>query len=245
MKISKEKLKQMIKEELQKVMNETEQFPTDYDKDARKKHKDSLEDYARNTSGDQYARDEEEAAKKRAAKEKARGKVEESEELEEIKGAMGARMASLGDADDAIARVGAADDEEDDSYEADLYGPELSKDQEIDDMLERMGVDPLSKEGMDLRVAIKAAAEKNAKRYSDRRDDRLVGGDGNMHGDRLAQRKPVDRLTKKGKMFKTDADILKNKIRKGLGLEEGEQQMEELSESFRRFTKLPKATLKD
>lgn len=201
MKVSKEKLKQMIKEELEKVMKE----------------------------GD----------------------------LEEIKGPLGAKMAAFdkstgntrsgAGARGAIANVAAASDEEDDSYAADLYGPELSKDQEIDEMLEKMGVDPSSKEGMDLRVAIKAAAEKHAARYSDRRDDILAGGDGSMHGDRLAQRTPMspDRVTKKGKRFKDDSNRLKYQISKGLGLEESEQQMEELSESFRRFTKLPKDTLKD
>ena len=178
MKVSKEQLKALIKEELEAVMKEAES--------------------------------ELEEAK------------EAQEELEEIKGAMGGNIANLdremrrrtGGAPGTSGRseihnVAFAPDESE--TDDDYY---VFKNEIIDGMLNQLDIDPQSQEGMDLRVAIKAAAEKFSARSADRRRD-------------------VDPLaTKTG-------------IKKRLGLGEAEefeeaQEMEQISESFRRYTKILK-----
>jgi hypothetical protein len=150
------------------------------------------------------------------------GRLGESEELEEIKGAMGGNIANLDR--EGRRRVGGApgtsgrseihnvafapdESETDDDY----Y---VFKNEIIDGMLDQLDIDPQSQEGMDLRVAIKAAAEKFSARSADRRRD-------------------VDPLAAKAG------------IKKRLGLGEAEefeeaQEMEQISESFRRYTKILK-----
>jgi hypothetical protein len=100
-------------------------------------------------------------------------------------------------------------------------------------MLSQLGIDSESQEGMDFTAAVKAAAEK----FSARSDEKRRGVDP------LAQRQPVQRVTKKGKAFKDDTETLKGQIqrqaKKG-GLNEEEKEMEQISESFRRFTKVLK-----
>ena len=180
--------------------------------------------------------------------------MKEAEEgLEEIKGAMGANMAdfdrSVVDGGLDIPGTGArqairnvafsADnrDEPDDDYYADddQIGPG-TKDEEIDGMLERMGIDSTSQEGMDLRMAIKAAAEKFSARSADRRDG----------ADQLAAKSNFPPEFKKdGKLTKASTSFQKNLAKKSLGLGEAEEleevkEMEQISESFRRFTKILK-----
>lgn len=230
MKVSKEKLKQMIKEELEAVMKEGE--------------------------------------------------------LEEIKGAGGKALARAGDpaaVRSSIGDIANADEEEDDSYEADLYGPDMTKDEVIDEMLSSLGIDPQTKQGMDLAAQLKAAAEVRRTRDDERRDDIRYGGEGETHGDPLAiktgKRFQPQFYKRDGKMTKSFADFAIDQAKSRLarsarekgeleevkahdGAEEKgkhkgktkanhdkkkmeEAQVEELSESFRRFTKLPKSVLKD
>ena len=153
MKVSKEKLKQMIKEELEKVMKE----------------------------GD----------------------------LEEIKGPAAAKMADAGvNFKSEIDNVRYGSDEPAEDYDLSDQIPPGSKDEFINGVLERLGIEPSSEEGQDIAAQLKAAAKVKAAR-SDRRWAKRVAAT------------------------------------RGGNLEETEQKMEELSESFRRFTKLPKNTLKD
>jgi hypothetical protein len=180
--------------------------------------------------------------------------MKEAEEgLEEVKGAMGANMAdfdrSVVDGDLDIPGTGArqairsvafsADerDEPDDDYYADddQIGP-ATKDEEIDGMLRRMGIDSTSQEGMDLRTAIKAAAEKFSARSADRRRD----------VDPLAAKtKNPPEFKKDGKLTKASTRFQKDLAKRSMGLGEAEEleeekEMEQISESFRRFTKVLK-----
>jgi hypothetical protein len=225
MKVSKEKLKQMIKEELEKVMKE----------------------------GD----------------------------LEEIKGPAARALAGGG------VNIGSAVDDvrfgSDEPMDYDLSDqiPPGSKDEFINGVLQRLGIDASSELGMDIAAQLRSAAEKQQAR-SKERGARLMGNT----SDALARRQPV-RVTKKGKPHKDDIKLRKYQIGTNLDRMQGtgddsfdyepeeeleeakahggarekgekgesaakekaehmeEAQMEELRESFRRFTKLPKDTLKD
>jgi len=146
----------------------------------------------------------------------AEAELDEAEELEEIKGAMGRNLAKFGremarptggdpsnSVRSAIRNVDLSadkrDEPDDDYYADDDQLGSATKDEEIDGMLSVMGVDPQSQEGMDLRVAIKAAAEKVRARSTKRYGQVAQGG-----------------LNEEGK------------------------EMKQISESFRRFTKILK-----
>ena len=258
MKTTRQHLQKLIKEELDAVMKEAEEgLEEGYTDEGRKEAEEAFKSARKNR-----ADDEKEAARVKAKEDKAgasqirksggladmkRGKVEE------IKGAMGANMAdfdrSVVDGGLDIPGTGArqairnvafsADnrDEPDDDYYADddQIGPG-TKDEEIDGMLERMGIDSTSQEGMDLRMAIKAAAEKFSERSADRHDG----------ADPLAAKSNFPPEFKKdGKLTKASTRFQKNLAKTSLGLGEAEeleeaQEMEQISESFRRFTKILK-----
>lgn len=306
MKISKEKLKRIIKEELDKVMKE---------------------------GG-----------------------------LEEIKGPAGAAIskfsgnwartlghqATTGTGDDVgevIKQIRRANDERD-QEEDDIYGPTITKDEVITDLLTNINVDPQSELGLEIRKALKAAAEVNAARKAEHdkkymeeakmTDDeekkaaanlahdkakkgmmkqdladkekaakgqstnpvaskeRPIGGKPQLSGKGNAYNNPVKSAAAtakarglaeetelaeseeleevKGKEAKKDPEpsddptyakeveaafkkdledqdrknALRSMKKQTKRVEESvDQQMEQLSESFRRFTKLPKAVLKD
>lgn len=175
--------------------------------------------------------------------------------LEEIKGEKGRALSKFkgswartlghqdttgaGDVRSVIKNIRMANDERDEE-EDDIYGPTVTKDEIIDDLLVNLEIDPQSKLAIDLRNALKAAAKENSVRNAEKVADILRGGTGEMHGDLLAQRKPAN-ITQKA-FAKKNLGIAENEE---VQQESTEQQMEELSESFRRFTKLPKAVLKD
>jgi hypothetical protein len=209
MKIAKQQLLKLIKEELETVMKEA---------DLEEAKKDS---YGREVTA-AIRKDNEEKAKKQDLRsiknqtKKVEEGLDEAEELEEIKGPMGGQLAKFGremarptggdpsnSVRSAIRNVDLSadkrDEPDDDYYADDDQLGSATKDEEIDGMLSVMGVDPQSQEGMDLRVAIKAAAEKvrarSAKRYG--------------------------------------------QVAQG-GLNEEEKEMKQISESFRRFTKVLK-----
>lgn len=262
MKTTRQHLQKLIKEELDAVMKEAEEgLEEGYTDEGRKEAEEAFKSARKNRDAD-----EKKAARVKAKEDKAgASQIRKSGDLddmkrgkvEEVKGAMGANMADF-DSDmrrptagapgtsarQAIHSVAFADDEPDDAWDDDynVDGDPIdsgTKDELIDGMLEQMGIDSTSQEGMDLRMAIKAAAEK----FSERSDDKWSGVDP------LAQRKPVQRVTKKGKAFKDDTETLKGKIKrqanKGGLKEEAEEleevkEMEQISESFRRFTKILK-----
>lgn len=229
--------------------------------------------------------------------------------LEEIKGEKGRALSKFkgswartlghqdttgaGDVGSVIKNIRMANDERDEE-EDDIYGPTVTKDEIIDDLLVNLEIDPQSKLAIDLRNALKAAAKENSVRNAEKVADILRGGSGEMHGDLLAQRKPAN-ITQKGKASKDSIKGLKYLMSRAAGQgglkeeeldevkahggaeekgehkgetaaekakhEKGESaakekeehdkkkmeeaQVEELRESFRRFTKLPKAVLKD
>ena len=252
MKTTRQHLQKLIKEELDAVMKEAEEGLEEV-----------LDDRKRNqpfVKGPKGAPDKENdpaavAYRKGVESDKkdAEDAAKKLKKLGEIKGAMGANMAdfdrSVVDGGLDIPGTGArqairnvafsADnrDEPDDDYYADddQIGPG-TKDEEIDGMLERMGIDSTSQEGMDLRMAIKAAAEK----FSARSADRRVGAD------QLATKSNFPPEFKKdGKLTKASTSFQKNLAKKSLGLGEAEEleevkEMEQISESFRRFTKILK-----
>lgn len=238
MKVSKEKLKQMIKEELENVMKETEQFPTKADKKLRQRGPSPSNQFGDNT--DHYtgpeatAADREWAEKNKADIAKRRAEMDAEErkkfkkgmerdakktgnrlgegeeaQLEEIKGPAAAKMADAGvNFKSEIDNVRFGSDEPAEDYDLSDQIPPGSKDEFINGVLERLGIEPSSEEGQDIAAQLKAAAKVQADR-SDRRWAKRVAAT------------------------------------RGGNLEETEQKMEELRESFRRFTKLPKNTLKD
>lgn len=195
----------------------------------------------------------------KVSKEKLKQMIKE--ELEEIKGAAGSALAAMDKGRDLSKNISNVKMAVDDvaygsdepvvgDWEDDDHIPPASKEEVISSTLERLGIDPASKLGMDIADQLRSAAEKVLSRTAGRHSD----------GDRLASREralagdqPVKSGPRKGMRSISTNKALKRDIKTGLGLEESEevqqesteQQMEELSESFRRFTKLPKATLKD
>jgi hypothetical protein len=201
--------------------------------------------------------------------------LEESEELEEIKGPAARALAGGGvNIGSEIDNVRFGSDEPAEDYDLSDQIPPGSKDEFINGVLERLGIDPSSELGMDIAAQLRSAAEKQQARAKER-GARVMGNT----SDALARRQPV-RVTKKGKPHKDDIKLRKYQIGTNLDRMQGtgddsfdyepeeeleeakahggarekaehdkkkmeEAQVEELRESFRRFTKLPKDTLKD
>lgn len=182
MKVSKEKLKQMIKEELEKVMKE-------------------------------------------------------GEELEEIKGAAGSALAGLkqgrnltgirSPVKSAVDDVAYGLDEPDpnqDWYDPD-EAPGQTKDEAINSILQKLGIDPSSKLGMQIASELRAAGEKV--------HQRAAAAAGSWAADPLRNRERIQKAgeefgdnelvksgPRKGMMKASKANALKKNIKKGLGLEE-------------------------
>jgi hypothetical protein len=220
MKIAKQQLLKLIKEELETVMKEVEELEEakkDPDPSASpdRRYRKEVSDAIKKDLADQDKNNALRQIKKKEGNRVEEG-LDEAEELEEIKGPMGGNLAKFGremarptggdpsnSVRSAIRNVDLSadkrDEPDDDYYADDDQLGSATKDEEIDGMLSVMGVDPQSQEGMDLRVAIKAAAEKvrarSAKRYG--------------------------------------------QVAQG-GLNEEEKEMKQISESFRRFTKVLK-----
>jgi non-canonical (house-cleaning) NTP pyrophosphatase len=87
---------------------------------------------------------------------------------------------------------------------------------------------PSSPEGKKLAAVLKAAAEVHKQRGDVKYKDM----------DKLAGRQPVG-MTKSGALRKSDVASRKRDIKGNIGLEEA-QEMEQISESFRRYTKILK-----
>lgn len=236
MKTTRQHLQKLIKEELDAVMKETEEGLEEV-LDDRKRNQpfvkgpkgapDKESDPARRAYRDGVESDE---RKKFTQGVEADAKKKDGR-LGEIKGAMGANMAdfdrSVVDGDLDIPGTGArqairnvafsADnrDEPDDDYYADddQIGPG-TKDEEIDGMLERMGIDSTSQEGMDLRMAIKDAAQK----FSARSAERRVGAD-----PLAAKSNFPPEFKKDGKLTKASTSFQKNLAKRSLGLGEAEE----------------------
>lgn len=334
MKVSKEKLKQMIKEELDKVMKESEADLEEAkmtDDEEKKAASNLAHDKAKKGMMKHDLADKEKAAKGQSAnpvasKErplggkpqlsgkgtgynnptksaagtaKGKGLAESEENLEEIKGPAARALAGGGvNIGSEIDNVRFGSDEPVEDYDLSDQIPAGSKDEFINGVLQRLGIDASSELGMDIAAQLKSAAEKQQAR-SKERGARVMGNT----SDPLARRQPV-RMTKKGKPRKDDIQFRKYQIGTNLDRMQGtgddsfdyepeeeleeakahggaeekgehkgetaaekakhekgesaakekaehdkkkmeEAQVEELRESFRRFTKLPKATLKD
>ena len=232
MKTTRQHLQKLIKEELDAVMKETEEGLEEV-LDDRKRN----QPHVRGPVGAADKKNDAAAVAYRLGvesdeRDQFRKDMEKTDgRLGEIKGAMGANMAdfdrSVVDGDLDIPGTGArqairnvafsADkrDEPDDDYYADddQIGPG-TKDEEIDGMLERMGIDSTSQEGMDLRMAIKDAAQKFSARSAERR-----GG-----ADPLAAKSNFPPEFKKdGKLTNASTRFQKNLAKRSLGLGEAEE----------------------
>jgi len=244
MKVSKEQLKALIKEELDAVMKEEES-----DLEEAKKIKDTYGREVTKAFKDDLAAQDKKNALASIKKQTLKGRIEETEELEEAgkKGPSIPQLANVSNPRNRLKDIHWSSEDENVPGEKDDFfdeystlAPTTTATEEIHGMLKVLKIDPESPEGQELTDKIKAAAAVSGERS----DSRLKSWKhGNNRGDPLASRQPIG-MTKSGTLKKADIRSRKNDIKRNLGLDESEleedKQMEQIAESFRRFTKILK-----
>jgi hypothetical protein len=169
---------------------------------------------------------------KKIIKEELEAVMKETELEEAGKGPKLSQLGSMSSPGQTVTDLAMADDSEPLAPEEDFFDSESEKmsssAEVIEVALEELGIDPSSPEGQKLAADLRAAAEVHKQRGDVKYKDM----------DKLAGRQPVG-MTKSGTLRKSDVASRKRDIKGNIGLEEA-QEMEQISESFRRYTKILK-----